>query len=565
MKKLKIFTKTVFVMSALFVTSCDEKLTDFNKNPNGVDPANGNPNMVMPTIMSSLATSYLNLNYNDLGGVVQHIQHDGWFTGVNHYDWSPNDWNGYYDMLRNNQFLYDRAVALDYKFHQGVALTMRGFIFGTITDLWGDAPYSQALRGDESDEFLTPAYDSQETIYKGVIEDLKAASALLASGDNTGYLTGYDIYYSGNAQKWQQFANTLLLRYYMRLSEKLPDYAKAGIESVYASGVYIKSASDDAMMDYIGATSGNSWPTANAFDTEEGSNYRRKKPSEKFVNTLVANSDPRLKAWIKPVFVRWVADESLTTELDPFIRKNGVIQTGTVSLSELQLNAAVKAGDKFTRHYNPKLFDGTINNNEYVGVPAGLRQPDYYNENPTPGQTVQNQHVSQLADIFRESRGTYLKSRLATASETHFILAQAALKGWAAGTASEHYANGIKASLQTWGLEGQYDDFIANPKVAFNNTLEQVMEQKWIASFTMGSESWFDFRRTGLPAFKAGPAATSQALPLRFIYGNNELNLNDANVKNAIDALEENQYTTLRGKNSQWSKPWIVQGTGKPW
>lgn len=565
MRKLKIFSKAIFVFSAVLISSCDEKLTDFNKNPNGVDPVNGNPNMVMPTVMTSTALNYQNLNYGDLAGVAQHIQHDGWFGGVNHYDWSPNDWTGWYDLLRNNNYLYTRAVDLDYKFHQGVALTMRAFIFGTVTDLWGDAPYSEALRGDESDEFLTPKYDSQEDIYKGVIEDLKNASALFASGDNTGYLTGYDLYFSGNVQKWHQFANTLLLRYYMRLSEKMPDFAKAGIESVYNSGVYMKATADDAALSYLGGTSGNSWPTAAAFDSEEGSNYRRKKPAETLVNALVEFNDPRLKAWIKPVYVRWVADETLTTELDPFIRKNGVIQTGTISLTELQLNAAVKAGDKFTRHYNPKLFKGTINDNEYVGLPVGVRQPDYFNENPTPGQTVQNQHVSQLTDIFRESTGTYLKARLATASEAHFILAEAALKGWAAGNAGTNYANGIKASLQTWGLDSQFEDYIANPKVAFNNTAEQILTQKWISSFTMASESWFDFRRTGLPAFKAGPAASEDVLPLRFIYGDNELNVNTQQVNQAIDRLESNPHTALRGKNSQWAKPWIVQGTNKPW
>lgn len=565
MNKLRIFSKTFFVASALFISSCDDKLTDFNKNPNGVDPSNGNPNMVLPQVMTATALAYQNLNYGDLAGVPQHIQHDGWFGGINHYEWSPNDWTQWYDQLRNNQFIYDRAVALDYKFHQGVALTMRAFIFGTITDLWGDAPYSEALRGNESDQYLTPSYDRQEDIYKGVIADLKSAAALFATGDKTGYLNNYDVYFGGNTTKWHQFANTLLLRYSMRLSEKLPDLAKAGIEEVYKSGVYMKTSADDATMEYLGGTSANSWPTAAQFDSEEGSNYRRKKPSQRLVNQLVSLNDPRLSTWIKPVFVRWVADETLTTALDPFIRKNGVIQNGVVSMTEMQFNAAVKAGDKFTRHYNPKLYTGTINNSEYVGLPAGLRQPDYYNENPTPGQTVQNQHVSQLNDIFREAKGTYIKARLATASEAQFILAEAALKGWAAGDAATQYANGIKASLQTWGVQDKFDAYIANPKVAFDNTIAQVINQKWISTFTMGSEAWFDYRRTGLPVLTAGQASSQPVLPMRFIYGNNELNVNSEKVKEGIDRLEENQYTILRGKNSQWSKPWIVQGTNKPW
>ena len=146
---------------------------------------------------------------------------------------------------------------------------MRSFIFGAITDLWGDAPYTAAVKGDVSNEFLAPAFDSQEVIYKGIIADLKAASALFATKDATGYTTGYDIFYSGNPTSWQKFANTLLLRYYMRVSDKMPAEAKAGIEAIYASGVYIKTPSEDATMSYIGATAGNSWPGATAFDLEQ--------------------------------------------------------------------------------------------------------------------------------------------------------------------------------------------------------------------------------------------------------------------------------------------------------
>src|SRR5690606_15597841 len=140
-------------------------------------------------------------------------------------EWGPENWNNYYDMLRNNEYL----LKSNSKFHQGVALTMRGYIFGMITDLWGDAPYTEALQGDQG--LLEPQFDSQETIYKGIIEELKAASSIFALNDNTGYLSGYDTYYGGDPQKWQKFSNSLLLRYYMRISEKLPDLAKSGIRS----------------------------------------------------------------------------------------------------------------------------------------------------------------------------------------------------------------------------------------------------------------------------------------------------------------------------------------------
>jgi hypothetical protein len=561
---LKKISKSVLVLVVMLVASCSDRLSEINENPNGIDPATANPNLMMPEVMNAAARSYLELGYGDVAGVAQHIQHDGWFSGINHYDWGPQDWSGWYNMLRNNEFLYKRSTELNYKFHQGVALTMRSFIFGVITDLWGDAPYTAAVKGDQSNEFLKPGFDSQEVIYKGIIADLKAASALFATKDATGYTAGYDIYYAGNPTSWQKFANTLLLRYYMRVSDKMPAEAKAGIEAIYASGVYMKTPAEDAVMNYIGATAGNSWPGAVAFDQEQ-SNFRRKKPAQTLLNSLMTNSDPRLKVWFAPVYVRWVADPTLATPVDEFIRKDGVIMQGTRYLTDVVFNAEVKKGVKFTRHYNPKLYTGTLDTNEYVGVPPGLRQPDYYNNNPTPGQTVQNQHVSQLADAYRGSSGGLLKARLASSAETAFILAEAAQKGWAVGTAATHYNAGVKNSLETWGVGSQYDAYITKPGVAYNNTLERIMEQKWIASWTAATEAWFDYRRTGLPAFKAGQASAEPVLPVRFNYGDNEVNFNRTNADAAINKLETTKHSGLRGKNSQWSKPWIVQGTNKPW
>ncbi|HEV7380465.1 MAG TPA: SusD/RagB family nutrient-binding outer membrane lipoprotein [Dyadobacter sp.] len=568
MNIFKLIPRYTLVIGLAMMSSCNDRLDEVNVNPNGVDLSKANPNLIMPTVMTGTAMSYLNLGFGDVGGVAQHIQHDGWYSGVNSYDWGPQDWTSWYNLLRNNQLMMERATAIDSKFHMGVALTMKSFIFGTITDLWGDAPYSKALSGAKADGTITPEYDSQEVIYKGIIEDLKQASALFATKDNSAYLTNYDVYYAGDASKWEKLANSLLLRYYMRISAKLPDLAKAGIESIYRSGVYIKLPADDATMNYLGTTGDLSWPGAVQWDAEQ-TNFRRKKPAQTLVSKLLANNDPRLTVWVNPVHVQWVADETLTTALDEFIRKDGVIQTGTKSLTDIQYQTQIKAGAKFTRHYNPKLYTGTgtdaINTGLYVGIPAGMRQPDFYNRNPTTGQVVQNQHVSQLADVYRGSNGGILKARLMSASETSFILAEAAQKGWTVGTAKEHYENGIKNSLTTWGVDSKYATYITEKNVAFNNTLAQIIDQKWIASWTVGTEAWFDFRRTGLPALVPGNASDESVLPVRFNYGDNTLNFNAVNADAALNKLEVTPYSGLRGKNSQWSKPWLVQGTGKPW
>lgn len=570
MKILQYIPKVVFILAVLVASSCKESLTEINENPNGVDPNSANPNLLMPTVMTGVGTQYLKLGYGRIAGVVQHTQEDAWKDGFNDYNWTEEDdeWKAWYGFLRNNDLLYKRSVELGFTFHQGVALTMKAFIFGTIADLWGDAPYTNALKGDQGE--MLPAFDSQEVIYKGIIEDLKQASSLFASADVSTYAPGYDVFYNGDKLKWQKFANSLLLRYYMRVSSKFPDVAKAGIEQIYTSGIYLKDASEDAVMDYIGAASGDSWPTAVAFDVSQ-SNWRRRRPAAALINTMTASNDPRMKVWFQPVHVRWVSDATLKTGMDEFIRKDGVIQTGVKALTEQELRAEISAGHKFTRHFNPALykptradlFNGPLNTGEYVGVPAGMIDPTYYNENPTTGQQVQNQHASQLSYAYQASKGGLLKARLASAAETAFILAEAAQKGWAAGGAEAHYNNGIKQSLQTWGVADQYDAYVK--AVAYKGTLAQIMEQKWIASWTAATEAWFDYRRTALPALVPGLAPVSRALPLRFIYSNNELNNNGDNTRSAIDKLEETNFSGPRKKNSQWSKPWLVQGTGKPW
>lgn len=545
----------------LLFSACEKELTELNQNPNGIDPATANPNMIMPIVLGGAAQNYLGLGYGNIAGVMQHTQKDGWFDGHNHYNWNAQDWTSWFGLLRNNKLMYERAVALDWPFHQGVALTMKSFIFGVVTDLWGDAPYTDALQGDEGSlRFEYPEFDSQETIYKGIIEELKTAASLFASADETGINESNDLYYNGDIKNWERFANSLLLRYYLRISDKDPSFAQSGIEAIYQNGNYLETADQDATLPYTGQGS-DIWPTEYAGDS--GSNFRRLKPCQTLIDQLSSTGDPRLEVWIDPVHCQWVEDANLAMEVDPFIRKNGELMEGITAMEDVEYIDAIAQGNVFTRRYNPNLTTASLNDKVYVGLPPGLQQPSSFNLNPTPGQSVENQHVSQLSDIYREAGGDLLRARLISAAEVHFILAEAALKGWSVGDAETHYQNGVAASLASWGVDDQFDDFIS--RINFDGTLEQIIQQKWVASWTAATEAWFDFRRTGLPQLTAGPAAAQPVLPVRFNYGTDELNNNETNAMEAVSRLEITDYSGARGKDSQWSKTWLLQGTGKPW
>ncbi|MFC3198749.1 SusD/RagB family nutrient-binding outer membrane lipoprotein [Parapedobacter deserti] len=548
MKKIiAIAARFAWVVALVVISGCKD-LTELNINPNGTDEATVNPNLIMPTVLTEAAKRYLDLGFQDIAGVVQHTQKDAWAGSHNNYEWLGNQsWNGDYGILRNNALLMKRAEEEGMDFHRGVALVMKSFMFGLITDLWGDAPYTHALKAEEGGVVnLLPAYDSQETIYRGILADLEIANTLLSrpSGEYQSVLSSADVYFGGDPHLWRQFANALQLRYYMRISEKLPEEARAGIERIVANPTQyplISSSNHDVAMSYRGTSALDSWPS-NTFTDVSGSNYRRVKMCATLVEHLQQRHDPRLAIWAKRVEIPLVVSGAFPAGTDEVV--NG------------------------RRHLSPDVVAGiTIDTDpDYVGLPPSHSAlPSAYNLNPTPGQTSFNPHVSYLNEMYMDASGPLLKARLLSAAEVSFILAEAAWKGWNVGDAEAHYNNGIRASLESWTVGSAYADYIAGADVSYNGTQQQILEQKWIASWTAATEAWFDYRRTGYPALQAGPAALRSVLPVRYYYMQDELNINRANAEQALQRLERTGYSQADGNNSAWSKPWLLQDTGKPW
>ena len=162
------------------------------------------------------------------------------------------------------------------------------------------------------------------------------------------------------------------------------------------------------------------------------------------------------------------------------------------------------------------------------------------------------------------SAGDILKARILSAAEVSFIFAEAALKGWNVGDAEMHYNMGIEQSLEVWGKADMYDDFIAQSGVMFNSTIEQIITQKWVANWSNGTEAFADYRRTGFPDLTAGPLSPQPEVAIRFQYGNDEYNNNADNIDAALNNLEVTDFSGNFGADSQWSKPWLYQGTNIP-
>lgn len=529
-------------------------LEEVNINPNGVDPSNAHPNLLMSTVITGAGQAVVSLGYGDVAGVMQHTQKDGWSGSHNSYEWNDHSWSSYYGILRNNDELYQKAVDLGLEFHQGMALVMKSYVFGLITDLWGDAPYSAALRGEGGGaDAIRPVFDSQADIYAGILADLEQANQLLSKSqdDYSDINNSQDVLFQGNAASWRRFANSLALRYYMRLSEKDPATSKAGIEKIAgdpATYPLILDESQDATLPYPGNSDVDSWPNNTVYDGTGGSNFRRLKMCATLVDAMQALSDPRLAMWAEKIDIPLVVDETLPEGTDKI--ENGV------------RFVAKSVADQYTSTQGYPVDEDP----EYVGLPpAWSIVPQAYNLCPNLEQAPNNPHASHLNDRYQNASGEFLVSRMLSAAEVNFILAEAALKSWSVGAdAQTYYEAGVAASMAAWGLSGQYNDYISG-EAAFDGTLEQIMEQKWIASWTAAAEAWFDYRRTGLPALEAGPITKRQAIPVRFYYSIDEMDFNPDNAQRAIEGLELTPFTAPDGKNSAWSKMWVLQGTGKPW
>lgn len=565
MKTNKYILVAIFSLISLGYFSCTKHLEKLNENPNGSDPAKTNPNLVLTTVLTQTGQAFTNLGFGDIAGVMQYTQKDGWAGGHNNYDWGgDNSWSSYYAILRNNEFVYQKSIAAQNELSEGITLIMKSMVFGLITDLYGDIPYKNALKGDLGEEVNTfPAYDDQETIYMDILSNLDRANTLLSKPDNEYPIKvgAADVYYQGKASKWRKLANSLALRYYMRISSKLPQVARDGIKKIVENPTQypiITTPADDAAMSFPGNGKDDSWPTNTTYDSDDGSTYRRIKMANTFVRALQQLNDPRLSVWAAKVAIFLHMDENFPP--------------GTDYIKDTTLNGESRK----VRYISQDVLSSrgiTINDinqdPNYVGLPTALTGPQAYNLSTDLNQASRNPHVSWLNEIYQQPRGPLLKSRLVSAAEVQFIIAEAALNGWLTTSAESAYNAGIKASLDAWGIGNTYASYITQPGVIFDNTQKQIITQKWIANWSNATESWFDFRRTGYPELHGVPGKTiAPELPVRFYYPRDEQKLNTKNQQSASGKLESTSYSSFGAdgnQNSPWSKMWLLKGTGKPW
>jgi len=128
-------------------------------------------------------------------------------------------------------------------------------------------------------------------------------------------------------------------------------------------------------------------------------------------------------------------------------------------------------------------------------------------------------------------------------AEVEFLLAEAAERGFAVPlTAAEHYENGIRASMEYWGIEeGDIDAYVSSPEVdyatATGDWKQKIGVQHWLALYNRGFEGWTVWRRLDFAGFNAPPLLTYDDIPERFIFPIEEATLNRENLTEAIQMI----------------------------
>jgi len=504
----------------LGLSACDpDKLTQVNQDPN--NPISAPPGPVFTYATRIAMQRWFGSNPTNMRGPVLTTQHLAQVQYPDEDSYARLDGtvtdgsfiNTYAQELKNFQAVIDAGKPDEQEMLWGPAQVMRSLIFGYITDVWGDVPYSQALKGDAADATLQPAYDAQKDIYTGLFADLKeAVDAMGAGASPVSVLTpvgSADPIYAGNRTRWERFGNSLRARHAMRLANVDPATAQAQLAAAIAApGGLIASNADNAQM---------VWPGDGVYDNPwSGNNQTRDdhRLSEHLLNEMIPVNDPRVAVYAQPTLC----------------------------------------------YLNPAGTGCAASPPQYAGMPNALTATDAATWSLTssrPGRVFYSTprfcKVSFSAGAYvgcSGLTGQRFPSFVLTYAEVSFILAEAAERGWIAGSAATYYNQGIQASMAQWGVTDAtaIATFLARPGIAYTPGaagMGQIALQKWIALYTDGVEAWAEWRRTCVPAtIKPGPAATIGTVPRRYEYSIREASVNSANLDAAVARQGADDFTT---------------------
>ncbi len=482
MKINKIIKGALLSAALLVATSCSDDYLDINVSPNLT--SENPPNLILPSAQSTLGFSMgSDIHRYSLLFVQQLAAQNGRQTvEYDLYRLPPTELNTsfrtnlYAGVLADIEEILRKDPAVTHPHYFGIAKVMKAFTYQIITDLWGDVPFTEAIRARTGN--FQPAADASSDIYPALVVLLDEAVADLKQ---TSPLTGPstdDFIYGGttNIIRWIRLANSLKLRLYLHMAN-VPGFNTAQIAG------------------FVSATPATEFMTANAdnFRQPFAALAQRQNPIHQFilnrtddiavgatiVNLMNAKADPRRASYFTPA------------PFSPALLAAPPVATNSGYRGLLSGQGGTGVDNTLSRLHT--YVRGAVTTAPGA-IPAG------------PALTVSG--ASALA------YDGSAPIRMFNFSEYNFIRAEMAMRYGVPGNAQTFYQAGIRASFADAGLTtAQADAYLANGAGTLtgpaNEMLKKLIEEKYGANFMVAVEPWNDWRRTGYPLLNLLPATLS--------------------------------------------------------
>jgi hypothetical protein len=504
----KIFKIYMVAFVIFFLGSCDKGFNELNTSKTAaisIDPAFILNRAILGTAFTTGSIVY------EMGIVQQVITpNSGVLTGANfnqdNRSSTQANWQGLFqNVIKNTKDVI--AATKDDPIRSNLynmGRILQSYAFMVLTDTYGDIPYSEG-GGGYTDQIFFPAYETQQTIYPKIIQELTEATAALDAAKKT---ETADVLYAGNIVKWKKFGYSLLLRAGMRLSRADAAKAQVAVAAAFAGGVILVNADNAAIRHDANYMN----PIGNFLNATEAANFYLTKP---FVDALKINSDPRLSA----IAIRYVGATSGTSQTVASGNTTPAMQTGMPMGKDNATVVAAAAADGLASFYEYSQLDR------------------------------------------RRLAKTTAPNFWVTAAQTNFLLAEARFRGWITSpvTASEYFGLGIRAHMDqvssvdaASAITNADRDAYATARTALfaGNELREINYEYWIASLLNGPEAFANFRRSGFPVLAPNPFPGSEvpgAFINRLTYPNSEISVNSTNVQAAI---------SIQGPDNLATKVW---------
>lgn len=275
-----------------------KKQLDINQDPTVPTLEQGTPALVFPAAVAG-TISKTGGDLAIIGGIwAQYFTQSSSSNQYTTYDsynlpTTDDNLNAIYTVLftnglKNYQYVIDHAkTSADWNYYL-MGTVMKAYTTSVLVDLFDKIPYSQALQGSAN---LTPAFDDGYAIYTDLLKSIDTALNKDFTASTNTVPGKQDLVFAGDMSKWKLFANTLKLKFYLRMVNAHNDVATAGINKLYTDNTSFLTE-DAAVTNFKDIPDqDNPMYEQNVRSLNTSSNLRA---STTFVSWLVANNDPRV-------------------------------------------------------------------------------------------------------------------------------------------------------------------------------------------------------------------------------------------------------------------------------